>query len=211
MGLRKHCNPLTFREKVEPPDWGKAFPVERPMEIDVGCGKGDFVFERARNHPEINFVGLDVREAFCDILSKRLKNFEGDNLYILRCNVNVSLKELFRLETVAKIHIYFPDPWFKKRHKKRRIVTSEFVETCAEILVLGGELHIASDVEKLAREILGICEGNQRLKNIAERGFAKERFFPETTNWEKHLLKISKPFWRIAFEKKIQETAEIEL
>ena len=98
MGLRKHCNPLTFRQKVRRPEWDRVFQKSRPLELDIGCGKGDFIFQRAQNHPEINFVGLDVREAYFDILQKRLAEYPGDNIHVIRCNVNASLDELFSAE-----------------------------------------------------------------------------------------------------------------
>lgn len=202
MGLRKHCNPLTFRDEVEKPDWSEVFAVKRPLEIDIGCGKGDFIFERAENNPDINVIGIDVREAFFEILKKRRSDYEKDNIFVLRANINFSITELFKPETISKIHIYFPDPWFKKRHQKRRIVTPELIDNCLSILVTGGELHLATDVEPLAAEMLEICAEKPTIKNLAASGnYYDGRIFTETTNWEKHLIKAGKPIWRTAFKK----------
>ena len=157
--VREHVNPLSkkYQFVVDPPDWAAIYgDRDRPLHLDIGCGKGRFVLEMAQHHRDRNFLGLEIREPLVEQASEWPAEFGLDNLFYLFCNVNTSLAALLRslpagvLQTVT---IQFPDPWFKRRHQKRRVLQPEIVALLAEFLAPQGEVFIQSDVAEVAVEM----------------------------------------------------------
>ncbi|NEP12389.1 MAG: tRNA (guanosine(46)-N7)-methyltransferase TrmB [Symploca sp. SIO2C1] len=157
--VRQHVNPLSkkYQTPVSPPDWTKIYAqTTQPLHLDIGCARGEFLFEMARLQPNWNFLGLEIREPLVEKAKVLVSELGLSNLHFLFCNVNNSLKPLlssFPSETLQQVTIQFPDPWFKKRHGKRRVVQPELVDTLATYLIDGGEVFLQSDVEIVAQEM----------------------------------------------------------
>lgn len=159
MRVRQHVNPLSqkYQQPVEPPDWEKVYAqAGRSLHLDIGCGRGWFLLQMAELHPEWNFLGLEIREPLVE-QANRWRDERGlTNLHYVFCNVSNSLEPLLRSlppTTLQRVTIQFPDPWFKKRHQKRRVVQPETVAELAEYLPVGGVLFVQSDVEAVAVEM----------------------------------------------------------
>jgi tRNA (guanine-N7-)-methyltransferase len=207
MPLRKHCNPFAFRRTVLKPDYSEIFEnwgKTHPLEVDIGCGSGHFLRERAEHNKHNNFLGLEVREAYCLQFNKYIEKEKPNNLALIQCNANRSLELILEDETVSRFHIYFPDPWFKNRHHKRRIVTPDFAEILRRKLIKSGDLLIKSDVPELANQMLELLEAVDGFENAAGIGnFVGTNWpVPEVSKWESHLFSQKIAYQKIWLRKK---------
>jgi tRNA (guanine-N7-)-methyltransferase len=157
--VRQHVNPLSqkYQTPVTPPRWEEVYanPLQ-PLHLDIGCGKGVFLLEMAQQQPQWNFLGLEIREPLVHQANLWRQALDLTNVHYIFCNVNNSLRPL--LESLPPgqlqyISIQFPDPWFKKRHQKRRVVQPEMVNVLAEYLTAGGTVLLQSDIEEVAVEM----------------------------------------------------------
>ena len=150
---------FTPRSWTEPLDWTEVFSQSQPIEVDLGCGKGTFLVQAAKSFPQRNFLGVErllgrVRKA-----AKLIEREKLLNVGILRIEVCYAVQHLFPDESVAAYHIYFPDPWPKRRHHRRRLLTIEFVDALARTLQKGGQVHLATDFEEYFYEMTKIFAG----------------------------------------------------
>jgi tRNA (guanine-N7-)-methyltransferase len=124
--------------------------------LDIGCGRGMFLLKMAQQQPGWNYLGLEIREPLAIEANARREALGLANLHYIFCNVNLSVRSLLASLPPASLRcvsIQFPDPWFKKRHQKRRVVQPELVETIATYLVPTGWVFLQSDVEAVAIEM----------------------------------------------------------
>jgi tRNA (guanine-N7-)-methyltransferase len=157
--VRQHVNPLSqkYKQSAAPPDWTKVYAdLSLPLHLDIGCGKGVFLLKMAQEQPDWNYLGLEIREPL--VLEANLRSQEAGftNLYYIFCNVNNSLRSLLSAlpeRSLHRISIQFPDPWFKKRHQKRRVVQPELVEELSLHLAPGGMVFLQSDVKDVEIEM----------------------------------------------------------
>ncbi|MEL6249646.1 MAG: tRNA (guanosine(46)-N7)-methyltransferase TrmB [Cyanobacteria bacterium J06648_16] len=153
--VRQHVNPfhIQYQQPVTPPDWSSVFACpDQPVHVDIGSAKGLFLRDMARACPNWNFVGLEIREPLVE-QALRWRDAEGfTNLHFIFCNANTSLRPLLASlgERFQRVSIQFPDPWFKKRHQKRRVVQPELVLELAEHLPQDRWVWLQSDVEEVA-------------------------------------------------------------
>ena len=127
-------------------DWQKLFGNANPVELDVGCGRGMFLFNASTTQPERNFLGveLDFKEGRRG--AKRLLKRQQPNARVLGGDANYLLDHLIRSASLPAVHVYFPDPWWKRKHRRRRLFTDLFADRIARVLMPGGLLHMWTDV-----------------------------------------------------------------
>jgi len=127
-------------------DWQKFFGNSHPVELDIGCGRGMFLVNAGLACPDVNFLGveLDYKEARHG--AKRVHKREMPNVRVLGGDANVALERFIPTESVAAAHVYFPDPWWKRKHRRRRLFTDRFSDRIATVLKPGGRLHFWTDV-----------------------------------------------------------------
>ncbi|KAG8469029.1 hypothetical protein KFE25_007547 [Diacronema lutheri] len=153
---RQHVNPLASHHQRPlklATDWdARAFDQPRPLHIDIGCAAGHFCVHLADARPGTNVLGLEIRESLVERANGWADVRAIGNLRFLQCNANVDLPAIASAcrSPLASVSIQFPDPWFKKRHHKRRVVQPELVEHIAARLPPGGTLFVQSDVRELA-------------------------------------------------------------
>ncbi len=157
--VHQHVNPLSpyYRQEPNPVDLSRVFAApERPLLLDIGCARGRFLLRMAKAEPEWNYLGVEIREPLVDE-ANRLANEAGlENLHYVFCNAMLWLDRLLAdiPEGVLRdVTIQFPDPWFKKKHAKRRMVNSELVDNVSKHLSPGGRIFIQTDIEPLADEM----------------------------------------------------------
>ena len=121
------------------------FPVRQPLEIEIGAGKGRFLLHRAQSHPERNFFGVDYRWRFLKEGVLRAEQRGLSNLIFLKTEAEEIIPHLVPPQSVEVFHIYFPDPWHKKKHHKRRLLRPDFFKLLHRSLVPGGLLELATD------------------------------------------------------------------
>jgi tRNA (guanine-N7-)-methyltransferase len=143
-------------EAPTPIDWAALFGDDRPVEFEVGSGKGLFLANAARAHPDRNFLGVEISAKYARLAAERLARQGIANARVWSGDVREVLRRVPD-RSLRAVHVYFPDPWWKKRHKKRRVFNEALVAEIARTLQIGGELHVASDVEEyfgLIRELI---------------------------------------------------------
>lgn len=125
-------------------NWKKLFNNDRPIHLEIGTGKGKFIIEMAKNHPDINFIGI---EAYTNVIVSaldRLIEAELPNVKLLNKNA-LELEHFFAPEEITRIYLNFSDPWPKRRHEKRRLTYKRFLEKYQKILINGGDIHLKTD------------------------------------------------------------------
>lgn len=157
--VRQHVNPLAIKyiKPIAPLNWEKIYTKpDRPLHLDIGCARGQFLINMASLAPDWNFLGLEIREPLVEEAIAQINKLNLTNLHFLFCNVNNSLAPLLRSlppGTLARVTIQFPDPWFKNRHAKRRLVQPQLVAELATYLSSGGMVFLQSDIEALLVEM----------------------------------------------------------
>ncbi len=153
--MRQHVNPLSqfFQLPLSLPSKNVLFSKSHyPIHLDIGSAKGEFLIELAMKYPRWNFVGLEIREPLVSLCEKKRKKLQLNNLKFLFCNVNVSLGDwLSDLDygQLKRVSIQFPDPWFKRKHFKRRVLKTNLLNLIAKSMSKDGEIFIQSDILKL--------------------------------------------------------------
>ena len=154
MPLDIEINPAVW---TPPFDWSALFGNSHPVEVELGCGKGLFLREAARQAPQTNFLGVERAGKYFRTAVARLTRAELPNIRMQRADGFDVLDRWVAPRSIQRLHIYFPDPWPKKRHHKRRIVCPQMMRLAARALVPGGEFRVATDHEvyrEIIREVL---------------------------------------------------------
>ncbi|NJL46334.1 MAG: tRNA (guanosine(46)-N7)-methyltransferase TrmB [Leptolyngbyaceae cyanobacterium SM2_5_2] len=203
--VRQHVNPLSERYQIpiQMPVWEQVYAApKQPLHIDIGCGKGIFVQQMAQLQPGWNFLGLEIRKPVVEQAQKRQQEAGLTNLHIMYCNVNLSFRALLEswgeANPLQQVSIQFPDPWFKKRHQKRRVLQPQLVDELAEFLPAGGRVVIQSDVEAVALDMaerLSECPQFSR----TEHDWLPLSPFPALTERERVTLAQGLPVYRAVF------------
>ncbi|MGB3615454.1 MAG: tRNA (guanosine(46)-N7)-methyltransferase TrmB [Elainellaceae cyanobacterium] len=202
--VRQHVNPLSDRYSTPtaPPQWDSIYgnPTQ-PLLLDIGCARGTFLLEMAQQQPQRNFLGLEIRAALVeDALNKR-GQLGLTNLHFMFCNVTPSLSPLLAslpMGVLDQVTIQFPDPWFKKRHQKRRVVQPALVEAIATALTPGGFVFLQSDVKSV---VLEMGERFSRHDSFMPHNGWVESPFPVLTEREAMTLERGEPVYRLQFDK----------
>lgn len=204
--VREHVNPLSrkYQTPIEPPEWEKVFADPMlPLHLDIGCGRGLFALKMSQAEPTWNFLGLEIREPLVDQAIEWRDEAGLKNLHYLFCNVNNSLRPILASlppKSLSRVSIQFPDPWFKRKHQKRRVVQPEVVEWVAEFLQPGGIVFLQSDVLDVAEEMVDrFAEHSAFLRQGNE--WLPENPLAVPTERELMVLNFGDPVYRAVFQK----------
>jgi tRNA (guanine-N7-)-methyltransferase len=148
-----------------PLDTTRWFERSAPVVLEIGSGMGETTAALAAAEPASNYLAIEVYKPGLAQLLLRAETLNLHNLRLLRGDAIVLMREHFEPASLAEVRIYFPDPWPKKRHHKRRLVQPEAVELIASRLVPGGVLHLATDWENYSEQMLEVCEAEPQLRN----------------------------------------------
>lgn len=202
--VHQHVNPLSpfYTQEPQPLEISELFPVQtKPLFVDIGCARGRFLLKMAKASPEYNYLGVEIREPLV-VEANRLADEAGlDNLHYSFCNAMLFIDKLFESIPQGKIEIVtiqFPDPWFKKKHAKRRMVNEEMVTTLAGKLDIGGKVFVQTDIEFLAKEMFALFRGNNSFVEQA----APINPFPVKTERETAVESKKLPVFRSNFVRK---------
>lgn len=171
---------VSLSEFAAPIDWEELFGNAYPVEIEVGFGKGRFLLEASKRHPQVNYIGIERARKYVELTRERfekyMRHFGVDkasgtfsNVRLAWTDANYFVTRYVPVASVQAYHIYFPDPWPKKRQRKRRIFRNQdFLSALTSTLQVGGRLYIATDYEAYFWEIQGRLSQVSALRPVAE-------------------------------------------
>ena len=168
----------------------------RPLEIDIGCGDGGFIAAQADRFPERNFLGLEKLGGRVLRAAKKASRLGLRNVRVLRIESGYALQYLLPPNSVETAHLLFPDPWPKKKHRRRRIVTPEFLASLHRLLVPNGRFRVATDQEHYFKAICELLPDSGFVEVAAPEG----ETFPVTA-FEKHFVREGAPIYRLELRK----------
>lgn len=201
--VHQHVNPLSpyYRQTPVPIDPAAVFADPTlPIHLDIGCARGRFILKMAEAEPGWNFLGVEIREPLVEEANRLVDEAELSNVHYVFCNAMLWLGTLVKAipdGMLQVVTIQFPDPWFKKKHAKRRMVNKELVDTVAEKLSPGGRVFVQTDIEFLAEEMFALFRANENLSEIA----VQENPFPVKTEREQAVEDKELPVYRALWQK----------
>ncbi|AKJ28325.1 tRNA (guanine-N7)-methyltransferase [Caldimonas brevitalea] len=187
--------------QAAPLDVAAAFGRTAPTVFEIGFGMGEATAHIASVRPGDNFIGCEVHEPGVGALLKRIGEQGLTNLRIVRHDAVEALEQMITPGSLAGVHVFFPDPWHKKRHHKRRLIQPPFVALLASRLAPGGYLHCATDWEPYAQQMLEVLSAEPALRNTAE-GYAPKPDYRPLTKFENRGLKLGHGVWDLVFVKR---------
>lgn len=158
---------VTLRDLNGEVEWSSVFQSGRPVEIDVGCGRGLFLYNESLAHPERNYLGIEIDYREGRRTAARLKKRNAGNARVWGGDVREALTRHIRPASVSVVHVYFPDPWWKRKHRRRRVFNDQFVDQVVRILEPKGILSSATDVPDYFDSIAGLMNHDPRFETIA--------------------------------------------
>lgn len=180
----------------------KARLAARPLEIDVGCGKGMSVAGAAASNPGVNFIGIEVRHKYARYTASRLAKLRLTNAVAIKADAERLFAEEIPTASVDGVHVLFPDPWWKARHKKRRIINASFLAQLERVLKPGGTFHFWTDVEEYFYVGVETVQESTRLTGpfeVPEK--PPEHDLDFRTNFERRKRQAGLPIYRALFRK----------
>jgi tRNA (guanine-N7-)-methyltransferase len=181
-----------------PLDFPVIFGRRAPVVLEIGFGMGETTAAIAKAHPDRDFIGIEVHGPGVGSLLNRIASDQLTNVRVIRHDAVEVVSSMLAPHSLAGIHVYFPDPWPKKRHHKRRLMKPPFVHELALRLVPGGYLHAATDWEDYAREMLEAFSAEPLLENTAD-GFAARPPWRAQTKFEKRGVTLGHTVFDLVF------------
>jgi tRNA (guanine-N7-)-methyltransferase len=204
MRIRQHVNPLRadfLQIKIEPLNLAPG----KPVEVELGSAEAYFLMERAESDPTRHYVGVEIRrelvaEANALCVSKGL-----DHVRSVFANISLDLPRLFAPRSVSRFFINFPDPWWKQRQRKRRVVGEDLIDQLLPLLTPDGEVHVATDIFDIALDAMAVLEREnpRHFRNLRQPwSFAPTSFFAARSRRERHCEEEGIRIWRLAYQRR---------
>ncbi|WP_154652080.1 tRNA (guanosine(46)-N7)-methyltransferase TrmB [Noviherbaspirillum massiliense] len=184
-----------------PFDFRQAFGREAPLILEIGFGMGDTTAKIAAGMPDKDFLGVEVHTPGIGSLLKLIGEQGLSNLRLIQHDAVEVLRDMIAPESLAGVHIFFPDPWHKARHNKRRLIQPPFVSQLVSRIACGGYLHCATDWQDYAEQMLEVLGAEPALENTAE-GYAPRPEYRPVTKFENRGLKLGHGVWDLVFRKR---------
>jgi tRNA (guanine-N7-)-methyltransferase len=184
-----------------PFDAPRAFSRDALLIVEIGFGMGQATAQIAAARPQDNFLGIEVHEPGVGALLQRIDEAQLANLRIVQHDAVEVLRDMIAPSTLAALHVFFPDPWPKKRHWKRRLIQPPFVALLASRLAAGGALHCATDWQPYAEQMLEVLSAEPLLANTAD-GYAPRPAYRPLTKFENRGLALGHGVWDLVFTRR---------
>ncbi len=200
LDLSRHL--LDAKKLLTKLDAAELFGRTAPLEVEIGTGKGLFLTAACRTQPEHDFLGIEIAKKYADYAAARLVRLKLDNGKVISGDGLRLFREWFPDNSLAAVHVYFPDPWWKSRHKKRRVLNEVFLRDVERTLVPGGRLHFWTDVEEYYKTTLELIAATVKLVGplpVVEK--PAEHDLDYRTHFERRTRKNAEPVYRSEFLK----------
>lgn len=191
---------IEFEDKVL--DLKEVFGNDNPVTVEIGFGMGQSLAQMAKDDPNRNFLGIEVHTPGVGALLSLIKENDLTNIRIIRHDAVEILEKMLQNESIDRLQLFFPDPWHKARHHKRRIVNDEFIKLVITKLKIRGIIHMATDWEDYSEQMLQVLSNFKELKNLSKDGFLEVR--PQErplTKFEARGLRLGHVIRDIKFQK----------
>lgn len=189
---------IAFRQALL--DLDREFGRAAPKILEIGFGMGETTAAIAAAHPETDYLGIEVHTPGVGALLKLIDANQLGNVRIIQHDAVEVLQHMIAPRSLDGVHIFFPDPWPKKRHHKRRLIQPALTAMLAQRLKSGGYLHVATDWHEYAEQILAVCSATPGLQNTAQ-GYAPRPGYRPHTKFEARGLKLGHGVWDIVFRR----------
>ena len=195
-------NLKTFDELPRPWDARLLFGREAPLEVEVGSGKGLFLRTAAAARPDVNFLGVEIAPRYARFAAAGLAQRKLTNAVVVIGDAARLLGALVPDASLAAVHVYFPDPWWKRRHKKRRVVQDAFVRDLERTLLPGGVIHFWTDVEEYFQTAVALIRAHTALEGpLAVAESPAQHPMDYRTHFERRTRLHGRPVYRAEFRK----------
>ncbi len=201
MRIRQHVNPhqahfARFRGERPPLDG-------RPVEVEIGCAEAQFLFERAALDPSRLYVGLEIREDLVLLVNRRARSL-GVPVHAVFCQAQLHMTEVFPANSIDRVYINFPDPWFKRRHQDRRMIDDTLADGIAHAARSSADVFVQTDVWDIALDAMRTFDGDERFTNLAgEWTFWREGNPYGVRSWrEQNAEETGLPIWRMCYRRR---------
>ena len=210
--MRQHVNPLSrfFQLPLQLPAPKQLFErPEQPIHLDIGCARGRCLLGLAEQQPRWNHLGVEIRRPLVQSADRDAQASEHGNVRVLFCNANISLEGWMGAlpqDRLQRVSIQFPDPWFKRRHRKRRVLQPALLLAIAAALAPGRELFLQSDVPEVIEPMVALTELSgcfERPANDA-RPWRLDNPLPVPTERERYVLEQALPIYRVLYQRNRQ-------
>ena len=185
-----------------PLDLDATFGRQAPRILEIGCGMGETTAIIAAAHPQQDYLGIEVHTPGVGSLLKEIATRELGNLRVIQHDAVEVVRDMLAPQSLAGIHVFFPDPWPKKRQQKRRLIQPPFVALLASRLIPGGYLHCATDWQEYAEQMLTVLSAEPLLENTAP-DFAPRPAYRPQTKFETRGLKLGHGVWDVVFRRRL--------
>ncbi len=205
--LPYQADPLDFSAAFAEAAAGDPANSKRPTVLEIGFGMGEATAHIAALLPDTNFLCCEVHEPGVGALLKRIGEQDLHNIRICAHDAVEVINHMLPLQSLAGVHIFFPDPWHKKKHNKRRLIQAPLIAKLAARLQVGGYLHCATDWQPYAEQILEVLSAEPLLKNTATAehpdllGYAPKPHYRPLTKFENRGIKLGHGVWDLVFER----------
>lgn len=186
--------------RAEALDLDALFGRSGPKILEIGFGMGEATARIAAENPHIDYLGVEVHPPGVGALLKRIGELNLTNLRIVQHDAQAVVAHMLQEASLDGVHIFFPDPWPKKRHHKRRLIQPPFVALLASRLKPGGYVHLATDWEDYARQMLDVLNAEPRLQNTVD-GYAPRPPTRPLTKFEQRGLRLGHAVWDLIFRR----------
>ena len=198
--LSRHLK--TFEQLPNPWNPAALFDRAAPLEIEVGSGKGLFMRTESLARPDVNFLGLEIAVNYAALAAFRLAREGRTNAVMMEGDGLRVFAELLPDDSLQAVHVYFPDPWWKKKHRKRRVMRESFLKDVQRTLMPGGKLHFWTDVEEYFHSTLDLIRETTTLQgpfDVPERAASHDLDY--RTHFERRMRQHDEPIYRAEFLK----------
>lgn len=185
---------------AEPLDLNHVFGRDAPRILEIGFGMGESTATIAKAHPEVDYLALEVHTPGVGNLLKLIDAEQISNIRIIRHDAVEVLRDMIGAATLNGVHIFFPDPWHKARHNKRRLIQAPFMAQLVQKLKEGGYIHIATDWQDYAVQILSVMKASPLLENTVT-DYAPRPAYRPLTKFEQRGLRLGHEVWDIIFRR----------
>ncbi len=208
--MRQHVNPLSnFFKDIKPiPPLNEIFlNPDKPLHIDIGSGSGEFLINLAMQNKYWNYLGLEIREKLVLNAKSKIDKESIENLFFVFGNANNLIEDCigkFNKDVLKSVSFNFPDPWFKKRHHKRRVIQPELIDNISQLMTSGGLIYIKSDVAELFTYMdLSIIKSSDFISYNNKNNASSRCYNPNNskTNREKYVIQRNLQIYERIYQK----------